>query len=271
MLRYKLLSLFAVLCISSSITAQELFVFSEPASNMPAKSAGIRLSNWLMDESATAHINYHFIPEIMVGVNNKLMLHAEGFFSNREKGLSAEGVGLYAKYRFYSRDDVYRHFRMAAFARASTNNGDIHQEEIVTNGHNTGYQLGLIGTQLLHKLALSGTVYYERAYDNYKSNELPVNMADHAINYSASAGRLILPKRYKGYNQVNMNVMVEVIGQYQPQNAKQYIDIAPSVQFIFNSQTRVDVAFRKELYSNMLRSAPNGVMLRVEHLLFNVL
>ena len=96
-----------------------------------------------MDEPATARINYHFIPEVMLGVNNKLMLHAEGFFSNRKDGFSAEGAGIYAKYRFYSRDNVYRHFRMAAFARVSTNNGDIHQEEIMTNGHNTGLSTGL--------------------------------------------------------------------------------------------------------------------------------
>ncbi len=224
-----------------------------------------------MDEPSTSHINYHFIPEVMIGINNRIMLHAEAFISNRKGGLNAEGGGLYAKYRFYSKDNVYRHFRMAAFGRISTNNGEIHQEEIMTNGHNTGFQLGLIGTQLLHKLALSGTLYMEQDYDNYNDNQLPSGMADKAINYSISAGRLILPKKYNGYDQVNMNLMVELIGQTLPQNGKQYLDIAPSLQFIFNSQTRVDIAFKKELYSNMLRSAPNGILLRIEHLLFNVL
>lgn len=271
MLRYRLLALLAAVCIYSSGNAQELFVYSEPASNMPAKSMGLRVSNWLMDEPATARTNYHLIPEVMLGVNNRLMLHAEGFFSNRNKSFNAEGVGVYAKYRFYSRDNVYRHFRMAAFARAATNNGDIHQQEITVNGHNTGYQLGLIGTQLLHKLALSGTVYYEQAYNNFNHHYMPAGMADKAINYSLSSGLLILPKHYKGYNQVNMNVMVDVLGQLLPQNGKQYMDIAPSLQFIFKSQTRVDIGYRKELYSNMIRTAPSGFMLRVEHLLFNVL
>lgn len=271
MLRYKVLTVVCALCMLGKGYAQELFTYTEPASNMPAHSVGLRVTNWLMDEPATAHINYHLIPEVMVGVNNKLMLHVEGFFSNREGGMSAEGAGLYAKYRFLSRDNVYRHFRMAAFGRASTNNGNIHQEEIVTNGHNTGYQLGLISTQLLHKLALSGTAYYEHAYNNYKGNELPITMADQAINYSLSAGLLVLPKRYKGYNQVNMNVMMEILAQSQPDNGKQYVDIAPSLQFIFKSQMRVDIAYRRELYSNMLRSAPNGLLIRIEHLLFNVL
>ena len=270
MLRYRLLTVLIASSFVINSYGQELFVYSEPASNMPAKSTGIRLSNWLMDEPATARINYHFIPEIMVGVNSRLMLHAEGFFSNRANNFSAEGAGIYAKYRFLSRDHVYRHFRMAAFVRGSTNNGDIHQEELTVNRHNTGYQLGLIGTQLLHKTALSGTVYYERVYDNFKSHDLVPGVADQAVSYSLSAGRLILPKKYTGYKQTNFNLMVEFIGQQLLTNSKMYLDVAPSLQFIFNSQTRVDIGYRHEIYSNMQRTAPNGILIRAEHLLFNI-
>ena len=251
--------------------AQELFVYSEPASNMPAHSIGIRVSNWLMDEDASASINYHLIPEVMWGVNKNLMIHVEGFLSNRNKGLSAEGAGLYAKYRFYSHDNVYRHFRAAAFGRISSNNADIHQEEIETNGHNSGYELGLIGTQLLHKTALSVSASFEQAMDNAKGNEFPVDQSRRALNYVASLGHLFYPKKYTGYGQTNINAMVEVIGQYQPENGRSFIDIAPSIQFIFNSQTRVDVGYKYELAGNMLRTAPNGLLIRVEHLLFNVL
>jgi hypothetical protein len=35
-------------CISFIVKAQELFVFTEPASNMAAKSVGLRLNNFLM-------------------------------------------------------------------------------------------------------------------------------------------------------------------------------------------------------------------------------
>lgn len=272
MLLYRLWLLLAVLCISGKVSAQELFVYTEPASNMPAKSVGIRASNWLMNDANAGKINYHFIPELMWGVNRSLMIHAEGFISNRTGGLTTEGGALYVKYRFFSRDKVYQHLRMAVFGRASTNNGDIHQQEIATNGHNTGYQAGLITTQLLHKTALSVTAYYEHALDNFGNNhELPVSTATNAVNYSFSAGRLILPKKYIGYKQTNMNLMVEILGQSQPEQGRHYVDAAPSVQFIFNSQTRVDVGYRFELYSNMLRTAPNGFMIRAEHLLFNVL
>jgi hypothetical protein len=249
---------------------QELFVYTEPASNMPAKSVGIRMSNWLMQDNTSNSINYHLIPEVMIGVTKNLMLHVEGFSSNRDKGLSVEGAALYAKYRFFSKDKVNRHLRMAAFARIAINNSTIHEEEIETNGHNSGYELGLIATQLLHKQAISATVSYEQAYGNAAGNEFPTFQANRAINYALSTGRLLLPKTYTDYGQTNLNVMVEMLGQYLPGNGKSFMDLAASVQFIFNSQTRVDVGYKRELYTNMFRTAPNGVLVRVEHLLFNV-
>jgi hypothetical protein len=271
MLRYKLLAAVGACFMFSHLSAQELFVYSEPASNMPTNSLGIRLNNLIMGETNSSRINYHFIPEIMWGANKRLMLHVEGYFSNRSSSFTAEGAGIYAKYRFFSKDKVYRHFRMAAFGRISSNNADIHQEEIVTNGHNTGYQLGLIGTQLLHKTALSGTVFYEQATDNFNNHEFPKVLSNKALNYSFSAGRLILPKKYTGYNQTNMNFMAEIIGQSLLDNGKHFLDLGIAVQFIFNSQTRLDIGYKCELYGNMNRTAPNGVMLRVEHLFFNVL
>ncbi|MBE2289215.1 MAG: hypothetical protein IAE95_06645 [Chitinophagaceae bacterium] len=270
MLQYKRVLLIAIgLLLSRAVSAQELFVYSEPASNMPAKSTGLRLTNWIMDESAAGRINYHLIPELMWGINKNLMIHAEGFISNREGSLTAEGVGLYAKYRFLSIDDLYHHFRMAAFARVSSNNGDIHQETIQTNGHNTGYQVGFVATQLLHKLALSATGYYEKAENNLGGNEFPVAQPSQAANYILSAGRLILPKKYTSYRQTNFNVMLELIGQFLPENGHHSVDIAPSIQFIINSQARLDIGYRQELFSDMVRTAPNGLLVRGEYLLFN--
>ena len=252
-----------------SANSQELFVYSEPASNMPARSTGLRLTNWMMNEPNTGRMNYHLIPEVMWGVNKRLMLHAEGFISNRNGSLATEGVGAYAKYRFLSRDDVYRHFRAAAFARVATNNADVHQQTIQVNGHNTGYQAGLVATQLLHKTALSVTAYYEQALPNFGGNELPTGNADKAVNYILSAGRLILPRKYKSYDQTNVNLMAELIGQSLPQTGQHSVDIAPSIQFIFMSQARLDIGYRQQLYSNMLRTAPNGLLIRLEYLLFN--
>jgi hypothetical protein len=258
-----------MLLLFQDARSQELFVYSEPASNMPARSTGLRLTNWMMNEVNANSINYHLIPEIMWGVSRDIMIHAEGFISNRNMGLNWEGAAVYGKYRFFSRDDVYRHFRMAAFARVASNNADIHQETIQVNGHNSGYQAGLVATQLLHKTALSVTGFYEQAYNNRRGNEFPKQQPNAAYNYILSAGRLLLPKRYTSYNQTNLNLMAEVVGQWLPATGQHSIDIAPSVQFIVHSQMRFDIGYRQELYSSMWRTAPNGLLLRFEYLLFN--
>ena len=272
-MKYPLMTLVLVttaLTISTRLKAQELFVYTEPASNMPAHSMGLRLNNWLMKETDGGLINYHFIPEVMWGINKNLMIHAEGFLSNRNRSFGAEGASVYGKYRFYSHDAVYRHFRMAAFGRISYNNAPVHQDEIETNGHNSGYELGWVGTQLLHKQALSASLSYERAFlpDQQAAEQEPQG-SPHALNYVLSTGRLILPKSYSSYGQTNFNVMVELLGQYLPESGRSYLDAAPSVQFIFNSQTRFDIGYRHQLYSNMSRTAPSGFLIRLEHVIFN--
>jgi len=254
----------------SMVHAQELFVFTEPASNMAKGNIGLRLNNYVMKEEVGDGYNYHLIPEIMIGAGKKWMVHLDAFLSNRNhKNLQAEGGSVYAKYRFYSHDDIQKHFRMAAYGRYSFNNSDIHQQEIETYGHNTGYEVGTIATQLLHKIALSTSVSYERALDNSKGNKFPYDGLASAINYTFSAGKLVLPKAYTGYHQTNLNLMLEVLGQTNAGNGFSYLDIAPSIQLIFNSKARLDLGYRKQIYGSMLRTAPNGFMVRLEYNLFN--
>ncbi len=266
----KYLFLVALLATSHAF-AQELFVYTEPASNMPSKTIGIRLTQSFLKDQFTGATNYQLLPEVMFGVNKNLMLHAEGFISNRNKGLSYEGLAVYGKYRFFSKDDVHTHFRMAAFGRISTNNSDIHQEEIDINAQNSGYQAGVIATQLLHKVALSSSVSYVQAINNGSANKFPTAQSNQAINYTFSFGKLLLPKEYTNYNQTNLNLMVEFLGQKLVGNSKSYLDIAPSLQLIIHSQTRVDIGYRQQIYSDASRTAPNGFLIRIEHLLFNAL
>ena len=256
--------------VSLEVSAQELFVFTEPASNMPGRSLGIRDMNAFMFEK-DGKLNYHNMPELMWGINKKWMVHLQGFISNRQEGgLKTEGGSFYAKYRFLSKDDIQSHFRMAAYGRYSFNNADIHQQEIETMGHNTGFETGIIATQLLHKVAISSSLSYERALDNTSENKFPVTESNSAVNYSLSIGKLMLPKTYTSYKQTNMNLMLELLGQRLNGNGKSYLDIAPSVQFIINSQARVDIGYRQELYSTMKRTAPNGIVLKLEYTFFNV-
>lgn len=253
------------------LKSQELFVYTEPASNMASKSVGVRLANTLMKDGETGKYNYHLLPEIMWGVSKKIMLHGEGFFSNRKNQFKAEGGSLYLKYRFYSADEVHNHFRMAAFTRGAYNNSDIHQPAIDFNGHNSGYEAGLIATKLINKLALSAIGSFLHATDNGNENKFQSGVDNrNAIGYSFSAGKLMLPLNYTDYKQTNLNIMAEILGQTNLKTSDTYVDMAPSVQFIFLSKIRLDLGYRFPLVRSLKRTADNGFLLRIEFNFFSV-
>ncbi len=265
------LILFGFLFLSMSGKAQELFTMTEPASNIASGSVSLRIDNSIMDEINSSKNNYHLIPELALGISKKLMLRASTFFSNRTEKFRNEGGSIYAKYRFLSNDAMQAHFRMAAFVTLSYNNSDIHQEEISLYGHNTGFETGIIATKLLRKVALSSSVSLLRAYDNGNDNTFIYGLNNSkAVNYSISFGKLMLPKQYRDYRQTNLNLMVETLGQLNTGSGRYYVDIAPTVQFIFHSQSRIDISYRKQVSSNLLRTAPNGFFIRVEHNFFNI-
>ena len=64
--------------------------------------------------------------------------------------------------------------------------------------------------------------------------------------------------------------MLEFVGQTINENGRSYLDVAPVIQFIFNSQARLDLSYRHELMSSMTRSAPNGVYLNLYYTFFNL-
>ena len=259
-----------IILFSMQVSAQELFVMTEPASNMPTGSIGARVSQSLLKEQLKSGYNYHVMPEIMYGFSKNLMVHANAFVSNRNTSLVSEGGSLYAKYRVFSIDDIHSHLRIASYGRASYNNSDIHQEEIETMGHNSGFETGLVATQLINKLAISSSIAYEKAFDNSSKNPFPDSLNNSATNYTLSFGHLVYPKTYTTLKQTNINVMLEFLGQKLNGTSKSYLDVAPSIQFIINSQARIDLAYRQQIYSDMLRTAPNGFYLKLEYTFFNI-
>ena len=102
---------------------------------------------------------------------------------------------------------------MAAFGRYSFNNADIHQEQIEIMGHNTGFETGIVATQLIKKVALSSSFSFEKAFDNKPDYIFPTSQSDIATNYTLSLGRLMYPKKYTNYKQTSINTMVEFVGQ----------------------------------------------------------
>ncbi|SFO17995.1 hypothetical protein SAMN05421741_12428 [Paenimyroides ummariense] len=265
----KIVFVFLVI-FSQRLSAQELFVITDPASNVPAKSLSVNLMQSMFQEKFVSGYNYHFMPEVTYGLNKNLMVRTSAFVSNRSNKLYVEGGSFMAKYRFYSTDDLNSHFRMAAYGRYSFNRADIHQEQIEILGHNTGYEAGIIATMLIKKLAISSSLSYEQALNNRPDHDFPAYFGNNATNYTLSFGRLLYPKKYKNFKQTNINLMLEFAGQTINENGKSFLDITPAVQFIFNSQARIDLAYRREIYSSMLRTAPNGVYLNLYYTFFNV-
>lgn len=251
------------------LPAQELFVFTEPASNMPSGSVGARLTN---EGIFSPDAMNRTMPEVMLGFNKKLMTHVQGFFSDMDGRYRLEGGSVYAKYRFLSRDGSRQHLRAAAFGRLSTSKRPSYTDDINLEGDNSGVQGGLVVTQLLHKLALSGTLSYTKAFNVRTAQINGQPQPDEMIGYSLSSGYLALPVVYKNYEQPNFNVYLEMLGKTNPATGTSYLDLAPAVQVILNSRTRIDLGYRFQVSGHMDgRYNRNMYLIRAEFNFFNVL
>lgn len=263
----------AVLCLfflSKAADAQELFVYSEPASNMAAKAIGIRATAMPMKNSFTKNIDLYSNLEVMVGASKNLMLHSEAYFSNIQGNTKLNGVGFYGKYRFFANDEVHKHFRLAALGRVSIIKGLPANAPINLTARSSGLEAGVVATQLINKYAFSAGASYLQAWDN--GNNKLVNYTDnrHAIAYNLAIGKLILPKEYVSYDQLNVNVMLEGLGQVNPNTGKQFFDLAPSLQFIIKSRMRVDLGYRLRVTESYNSTYRQSMLLRFEYNLFNV-
>lgn len=251
-----------------SAFSQELYVNTEPASNMATGSLGLRIENQGFFKPDYKNRTSF---EAMYGVSRHLMVHgslyASDYYSNNQH---FEGGSVYAKYRFLSIDTVQKHFRGAFFAKVSSINNPIVNQEITLEGDNSGLQSGVVFTQLLHKLALSGSASYLRAFDNRGGYDLSPSQARNAVAYTLSAGYLLFPKNYRDYQQTNVNLYAELLGKTNPGHGQSYLDVAPAVQFIFNSVCRLDLSYRSPLYNDMVRNSKNMYLVRLEYNFFNL-
>ncbi|MBW8685158.1 transporter [Chitinophaga rhizophila] len=275
---------FIVLLLPVCVHAQELYVSTEPASNMPARSLGFRVTNRFFKMEHEGVTGMRIEPELMWGISKKLMVHVTGLASNQmQPSLRFEGGSIYAKYRFLSSDDLHSHFRMAAYVKGSVIDNPFvpamreqatkpfDNRELDLEGGASGVSGGIIATQLLHKLAVSATLGYNRFMNNTK-DKLPAYMSANAVNYSLSAGYLLLPRSYRSYEQTNLNLYIELLGKANTDavSRNHYMDVAPAIQFIFNSATRLDFSYRTQLFGGMSRNVFNTFTLRFEHNIFNI-
>jgi len=259
---------FLLLLLITKVQAQELFIFTEPASNMPARSLAIKQSGKIFNGASSSGVRH--ATELMLGANKNIMLHAAatyGSFNGAPFGL--ESIRAYGKYRFFSADGMYSHFRMAAFAELSHSNTKPMYQELNLQGDHSGLLAGLVFTQLLHKLAISSTVSYLTINGVSKTHQLAMGNRSEAINYSLSFGHLIAPKKYTSYDQTNVNIYAELLGQTLTGTNKRFLDIGSGVQFIFKSKAKLNIAYRYNLQSNMTRMAPSSWMIGGEWLFLN--
>ena len=259
--------------------SQELYVSTEPASNMASGSIALRLNNRLIHMEHGGAYTFRLNPEIMFGINKKIMVHLNGFVSNMyQQDFRMEGGSVYAKYRFLSFDDIHNHFRMAAFGKLSaiSNPGSVKSgnvnygsDEIDLDGSNSGMMGGVVATQLVHKVAFSSSISITRRLDN-PGTDRPPNQSGKSLDYTLSVGYLLLPRTYKDFRQTNVNLYCEFLGSSSLDKKAYYIDIAPAVQFIFNSISRLDISYRTQWTGNMERLSESSVLLRFEYNFLNV-
>ncbi len=262
----KLMIFFVAGCLFAKVAAsQELFMFSEPASNMPAHSLSAKLGYRTPVRNYNNEYRQRYTPELMFGLNKNWMVHISNSFSDfYTSQMRWESVKTYAKYRFYSADEVHRHFRMAVFGEAAYSRSPFEYGDINLDGDNSGVQAGLIATQLISRLAVSGTGSVIRVFSNSNQH---LNHYDHSVTafyYSLSAGYLVLPLNYADYNQTNLNVYVETIGMKGFEKGDYMLDIAPAVQLIFNSNFKINLGARVQLTGNMLRPGEQNYFVTLE-------
>ena len=269
----KYLLFLAACCGGFLVHAQELYPYTEPASNVPARSLSVKLGAMYMRDEHYDEPAQRYASELTMGLSKSWMLRAGATFSDMHgKPFGGESVRLYTKYRFLSKDDVHKHFRMAAFALGSYTRNRPEFNELNLMGDQSGVQAGLIATQLIHKLAISGTVSLTEVLAKERRQKFVQDLHPWAaVNYSLSAGYLLFPFSYTSYRQTNINLYAELLGSRNLAwpSEKQYIDLAPSVQFIFNSAGKLNIGYRFQLAGDILRMSERSFMISYEHLFLN--
>ena len=261
------------IAFATTTYSQELFPYTEPASNMPAKSMSLKMSAMLGEGAHGSGIGQRYTPEVMLGLNKNWMVHGTLTFSNMyEPFFYYESARVYAKYRFLSNDDVHKHFRMAAFATAAYSRNHLQHNELNLMGDHSGVQAGLIATQLWNKFAISGTGSIIEVFDEARNNK-PQEYAFQSFNYSLSTGYLVFPRNYKDYDQTNLNLYFEVLGarNLDWEYEKYYIDFAPSLQLIFKSTSKLNFGYRFQVKSDIYRNMTDSWMISYEYIFLNAL
>jgi hypothetical protein len=265
-----------LLFCSIAAKGQELYVYTDPASNIPAKSISVKASaNYMGPQDWNDRNMQRYTTELMAGLNKNWMLRAGVTFADiHTDRFRWESVYLYGKYRFLSNDALHSHFRLAVFGEAAYSRSPFHTDEVSLQGDKSGVQLGIIATQLWNKLAVSGTLSHTQVLHQSRGEKNTIYIPSRiyqAMNYSLSTGYLVLPKEYTDYRQTNLNLYAEVLLQQSLDRKAWYADLAPAAQLIFNSNTKLNLGYRFQLNGSMQRMAEKGWLISFERTFLHAL
>lgn len=268
-MKYLYMCILSLTCCQM-INAQELYIFTEPASNLPSKSINTKWTTKWQNDEMNDRTGFRHSQDIGLGLHKNWMVIVGNTFSSMyQNSMKWESAKLYTKYRFLSIDESHSHFRMAAFAEGSYSKNPLRYDHLSLMGDQSGIRAGVVLTQLWNKLAVSSTLDYMQVL-NEKDLTQP-HLPYQAFNYSLSAGYLLFPRTYKSYDQTNLNLYVEVLGQSALDQSKHAIDVAPAIQLIFKSKSKLNIGYRMEASSNMHRMSQNSWLVSFETLFLNVL
>jgi hypothetical protein len=249
-------------------SAQELYVFTEPASVMPARSLTVRSRTHMMGENVMYdRFTFRNGLQLIAGLTGRWTMKVGGSWGNMMTySVKPESIGFSSRYRLLSTDDVHRHFRLAAYVEGAYTAAPFDHDEVSLMGDKSGLEAGIIATQLTHKLALSVTGSHTQVLHYSRKNSALFDPARtfQTLQFSFSAGYLVFPREYKDYRQTNLNLYAELLSQRSLDNNRYYVDFAPALQLIFSSRTKLNLGYRFQVGGTMDRMAERSWLLSLE-------
>ena len=252
--------------ISSLSFAQELYINAEPASLIPKGTKVVRLNHhsiFLDGTNIMGGIGNAIImsPSISYGLSKKIMVSGSFQFSNKPyeqdmmPNFGFSGFKLSSKQRILTTDKQKYHTRLSSFIKYSYHDNKFMKDNLDIEIQDTGFEFGIIGTQLINKLAISVTSAVTRIsnIDEKYTNGSTVKWQSinlNTIQNSISAGYLLFPRKYKSYKQTNFNLYLEYLTNtiltkdYPDRYNKFSSTLAPGIQFIIMSRSRLDFSYK---------------------------
>lgn len=219
----------------------------------------------------TGSASNHHLKKFPADLRNYFINHHQ--VSYKPNPFLFEGLNFNARYRWLSIDEQNKHLRLAFYGEAAKSFVP-HDEAEPMLGDNSGFGGGIIATKLHHKFALSVTCGYTYALP-YIDKEQEIRFeTGKGWHYNISLGYRLFPLKYSSYQNVNVNLYVEFINKtydkarltvkgemhdfevykdfdpviYKSLIENQYSEIRPSIQFIFNSNERIDIGIAQPFY-----------------------